>query len=214
MDLNSFITALITSLGGTGLFVVLMTFFVKKWVSSRIEESVRHEYAIKLEEHKVQLQEQVSRSVKKIEAEYQEIIDQKKVDKALFAKFMSVLPSSGSIEFINRFNMAGWSFNRDEFKQLDNFHHDWSSPEYQFLDKQIDDKRKRLHELVAQYLAYLAINTFPVRGAVGISSVPEEWEEEQPERFHETVTKLHEFARLVVEAHSDLVKTARNHLKC
>ncbi|MDO8425894.1 MAG: hypothetical protein Q7T24_00080, partial [Deltaproteobacteria bacterium] len=103
-------TPLITSLGSSAVLFALLSFLAKKWIGSRIEQSVKHEYAKKLEEHKAQLQAQVNRSVEEMKAEFKEAIDQKATDKALFAKFMDTLPSSGSIEFLKTFDMGFGSF--------------------------------------------------------------------------------------------------------
>jgi len=63
MDWLTVIVSLISALGGTSLLLAIAAFLGKKWFNVRIEEAVKHEYAKKLEEHKVQLQEQVNRSI-------------------------------------------------------------------------------------------------------------------------------------------------------
>ena len=194
--------------------IAIIVFLGRRWLGARIEESIKHEYARKLEEHKAHLQEQVNRSIRQMQSEFQEAVDQKATDKALFAKFLETLPSSGSIEFMDKFNMAGWSFDRKNLDQLATFQEDWRRPERQFLDEEVDKRRAHLHKLIGEYLKCLAFNTFPVKGNPDYSSVPEEWQEEQPERFNRTVKKLHDLAGKAVAAHKDLITTARQRLKC
>jgi hypothetical protein len=43
--------------------------------------------------------------------------------------------------------------------------------------------------------------------------VPPDWETEQPDRFHETVTNLHDKADEVVEAHQRFIRAARKKLE-
>ncbi len=135
------------------------------------------------------------------------------VDKKLFAKLKQTLPSNGSIHFIDQQNMAGWSFKWSQLEDLENFAHNWNDPEHEFLTKKIELKRKELREKVNTYLWLLAKETFTTSNPE-FSSVPEEWEIEQPERFQRVVEQLHSQAEDIVTLHRDLFRTARKTLKC
>lgn len=93
-DLDTFFTALLTSVGGTGVALAAAYFLGKKWLGTRIEESIKHEYAKELEEHKAQLTEQVNRSLSQIQREANDADEQRKTDKELFEQFLALLPSS------------------------------------------------------------------------------------------------------------------------
>lgn len=135
------------------------------------------------------------------------------VDKSLFEKFKSTLPSDGSIDFIDKNNMAGFSFERSRLNDLSNFFYDWGNAEHEFLNKTLENKRKILHEKIGAYLKIIGFETFPTH-LPGRNTVPPEWEYEQPERFHKTVDKLHSLAGEIVDIHQDLIRTCKQKLKC
>lgn len=131
-------------------------------------------------------------------------------DKALFEELRKDLPSKGSISFIDEWNMAGFSFSRSALDQLDLFDYKWDDAEHEFLDPELETLRKKLHVLVRSYLQFLSLNTWPTHG--DFSTVPPEWEETQPERFDQTVTRLHNEAGEIVKTHQDLFRLARKKL--
>ncbi len=131
-------------------------------------------------------------------------------DRELFKEFLGVLPSSGSIKFIERKNMAGFSFDSERLNDLHEFYYNWNDAEHEFLDEQLESKRERLHDLIGDYTSLIGNKTFPTDD--GRHTVPPEWEREQPERFAKAVNELHEKAENVVEAHQNLVRTGRRKL--
>ncbi len=214
MDWSAFLTALLTSIVGTGAMIALAIFLGKKWLVTRIAESVKHEYATKLEEHKADLQEQVHRSIQDMKAGFQEALDKKAVDKALFAKFFEVLPSSGCIELVATFSTSGGLFNRKSLEPLETFLREWGMPERQFLDPEIDQKRERLHTITGKYLLSIYENTSPVNSTPGHCSVSPELKAREPDRFREVVSEIRDLEEQLVAAHRDLVETARRKLIC
>ncbi len=213
MDWSAFWTSLITSIGGTTVLVVLLAWLGKSWIGTRIEKSVGHEYDKKLEDHKAQLQQQNAEAVQKMQDRVQAVLDEKAVDKVLFEKFLATLPSQGGISFIKDFNMAGFSFQQKKLEHLKEFDWCWGDAEHEFLDPALEGMRKKLHDLVGEYLGFISVNTFPLDKDVSCSWVPPDWEETQREHFWEVVNRLHDMAGEIVELHSDLVRTARNELK-
>jgi hypothetical protein len=128
-----------------------------------------------------------------------------KHDFELFNAFQKTLPSDGSIKFIDEFNMAGFPFEFCNLDQLTEFAKKWNTPEYKFLDKKLEKIRKNLYEKVCEYLSYLARNTWLSAKNIEYSSVPPEWEIEQPDRFEEVVNKLHDSAGEIVKIHKELI---------
>ena len=126
-------------------------------------------------------------------------------DKKLFNHFLNDLPYEGSIKFINENNFAGFSFNRKNLDQLNKFVHKWNSPEYHFIHKGLENKRKNLYEKINSYLHCLGINTWTLKGNIEWSTVPPEWEEEQPDRFNKIVNTLHNSAEEIVKIYRELV---------
>ena len=107
--------------------------------------------------------------------------------------------------------MAGFSFDIGRLDDLYNFLNTWNDAEHEFLDKKLEEKRRRLLKLIAEYTHLIGYNTFPTDR--GFQTVPPEWEDEQPDRFHETVKQLHDKAGEVVEAHQQLIRAARKRLE-
>jgi hypothetical protein len=132
----------------------------------------------------------------------------KKIDKALLKQFLEVLPSNGSIRFIDENNMAGFSFELKALDDLDKFRYEWNDAEHEFLDTKLEVLKKELHELVCQYLKIIAIETFPTSSR-GYNTVPPEWKIEQPDRFFEVVNKLHSLAGEIVSKHQELIRIGR-----
>jgi hypothetical protein len=135
------------------------------------------------------------------------------VDRELFQRLRQDLPSDGSIAFIDTNNFAGFSFDLSRLNDLDTFIHAWDNAEHEFLNKELEQKRKQLMKLVKEYLITIALETFPTH-TPGWNTVPDEWEIEQPDRFNATVTKLHNLAGQIVNLHQNLFRTARNKFKC
>lgn len=130
---------------------------------------------------------------------------QNKHDLELFNQFLNTLPSEGSIRFIDKFDMAGGVFKRSKLDQLYEFYYKWTTPEYKFLNKKLEKLRAELHQKSVNYLNYLSINTWVIKGNSEYSSVPPEWEEEKPDRFKEVVGRLHSSAEEIVKLHKELV---------
>ncbi|MDK2593523.1 hypothetical protein [Pseudoalteromonas obscura] len=147
------------------------------------------------------------------ENKIQEQVDNhvKPIDIKLFSKFKEVMPSKGSISFIDEQNMAGFSWPRDSIKELEKFYYEWNDADHEFLDKELEELRSKLHHLIGDYLGQIATNTFPARDHTR-QTVPPEWEDENPNLFFEVVNKLHETAGSIVGIHQELVRKGRQKL--
>jgi len=132
-------------------------------------------------------------------------------DRKLFDELTTLLSSDGVIGFIDRTNMAGWLFQGAELDPLTEFHERWNVPERQFITPDLEAARQALWSKARDYLRVIAYETFPAN-TPGWRSVPEEWEEEQPERFERVVAELHALAGEIVDLHAELVRVGRKHL--
>lgn len=139
----------------------------------------------------------------------EELVD---ADRYLFEEFKTTLPSKGSIRFIDEQNMAGFSWSKENLKQLEKFYHEWDDAEHEFLSNELESIRGKLHKLIGIYLEEISKNTFPVNNSDRIT-VPPEWELEYPKRFFEVVNSLHDTAGKIVELHQDLIRTGRKRLE-
>ncbi|MFN7429497.1 MAG: hypothetical protein ACK54T_07020 [bacterium] len=213
MDWGTFWTAFLTSIGGTTVAVGVIAWLGDKWIGTKIEASVRHEYDKKIETHKAELEQKTAATLRTMESQFQDAVDRKAFDKDLFRQFLAVLPSSGSIEFIRVNNFAGFSFDRRQLERLEDFVHTWNNAEHEFLDPDLEATRKELMTETGRFLHEIAINTFPMPKDAHRSSVPEEWETDQPKRFEKVVDTIHTLAAKVVATHTELVRLGRERLK-
>lgn len=133
-------------------------------------------------------------------------------DKKNYEHFLSLLPWNGSIHFIRHSNFAGFSFDLDQLNDLHKFHYECESPSFEFIDSDLEGLRASLNSCVSEFLRLIAIETFPTHTVAGWNSVPEEWQDEQPERFERVVKDIHAAATNVCEAYDDLVRLATRKL--
>lgn len=212
MDWSTFWTAIGGALGGGAVVCLAAIWIIKKWLGRHIEESVSHQYNTKLESHKAELQQETTAAIRKMEADYQDAVDQQAADKELFTRLLRTLPANGSIHFLRENNFAGFSFSWQRLSQLNDFVHEWDNVDHEFLDADLEAQRQALLDAANRFLAYLGSNTWPLASG-DRSSVPQEWEDSEPQRFRETVGRIHELAEGVVSCHTDLVRNGRSKLK-
>lgn len=132
-------------------------------------------------------------------------------DKQVYQLLVKVLPWDGSINFIRTNNFAGFSFELARLDDLNEFVYQCKNPAFEFIDPDLDGLRASLLQLIYGFNYTIATETFPTNN-VERNSVPEEWEDEQPERFERVVSKIHETADHIVEAYGSLVRTATRKL--
>lgn len=132
----------------------------------------------------------------------------KEIDGKLYHKLKEVLPSKGSIHFIDEQNMAGFSWPRKKLDDLDRFYYEWNDVEHEFLDNELEKMRADLHDMIGDYLGLIATNTFSANNPEW-QTVPPEWEDTNPKHFFEVVGKLHDTAGNIVKLHQELFRKAR-----
>lgn len=132
-------------------------------------------------------------------------------DIRLYRELTKLLNSDGVIGFLDRTNMAGFSFPSNALDPLLQFLENWSRPEYEFISPKLESLRIDLCKKAGAYLEIIAMETFPTRN-VSYQTVPPEWEHDQPDRFKRVVDKLHALAGEIVSLHTELVRTGRKEL--
>lgn len=132
-------------------------------------------------------------------------------DRQVYQQLVSVLPWDGSISFIRTNNFAGFSFDLSRLDDFYEFEYHCKNPAFEFIDPDLEGHRANLLSLIDSFTTTINIETFPTHN-VERNAVPEEWEDEQPERFDKVVTKLHSTAQQIVETYGSLVKTATRKL--
>ena len=213
MDWNTFISNIGSGMASGTVVFGLLLWLGKKWAGSRIENSVANEYETRLASHQMELQKDLTAAIKKMEMEYQDSVDQRAVDKVLFQQFLNLVPSNRSIHFVHTHNFAGFSFRQDCLKDLDEFYREWNDPEHEFLDAELEDKRRLFYESVDKFLNSVWSNTWAIETNNERASVPAEWEIEHPDRFDQVVKTIHDNAHEVVQTHGELLRMGRVKLK-
>jgi hypothetical protein len=85
-------------------------------------------------------------------------------------------------------------------------------PEHEFVDQELEALRASFIVTTRNFLKMIARHSFPVRDQLGWNSVPEDWEEDNPERFHGAVKDLHESASTTAKAYETLFRRAKQKL--
>jgi HNH endonuclease len=134
-----------------------------------------------------------------------------KLDQSLFKRILRLLPWNGSIGFINTNNFAGFSFECSSLRDLNDFDACNEDPGWEFIDPTLEVVRATLAQHVSRFLGLIAVNTFPTHNS-GRSSVPQEWEDQQPERFANVVQDIHETAQQCVDSYRTLIREGRHRL--
>ena len=117
--------------------------------------------------------------------------------------------SRKTITFMRENNFAGFSFLRSKIEPLYQYADTPCGPEREFVDTELEGLRGAFHALACEFADTLATNTWICRADGTRSSVPAEWESEQPDRFYSVVQTIHSQARRTCNAYDDLVRAAR-----
>lgn len=132
----------------------------------------------------------------------------KKHDNTLWNELTKLLRSDGVIGFLDRTNMAGFSFPESALEPIREFYFERNTPEREFITPELEKLRQELWSEVDAYYGIISTDTFPAHNPK-FSTVPPDWELEQPDRFWRVVNALHTHAGNIVELHSKIVRTGR-----
>jgi HNH endonuclease len=128
-------------------------------------------------------------------------------DKSVYRQLLKIMPWDGTITFLRQFDFAGGLFERKSINELSMFSVQCDNPAFEFIDPDLEGLRVQLSEKIAQMRSLVGLKTFPSH-MDGYNSVPSEWEEENPKRFHDSVNLLNDAADNVCQAYDALVKTS------
>ncbi|MFC1541705.1 hypothetical protein ACFL50_04550 [Candidatus Latescibacterota bacterium] len=145
---------------------------------------------------------------------YEEIKDLRKSedsDIALFKDFLETLPFEGSISFIDCTDMSSSCVDPEKHNDLRNFLYHWDDASHEFIDNNIEKRRKVLWKLIEEYI--IALGTHTVTTDDGHHTIPPEWKTEQPEYYNEVIDSFHNLAGQIVIAHQEMIRYAKNKLK-
>jgi HNH endonuclease len=137
--------------------------------------------------------------------------DHLRLDRELFSKVRKLLPSNGSIEFVRGNNYAGISFATDAHRDLEEFDYFCARPENEFFDIELETAKGGLLTSIRKFLRLIALNTW-YNSSTKRSSVPPEWEEEQPDRFWKITDEIHELADDICKRYDEFIRLGRRKL--
>lgn len=131
-------------------------------------------------------------------------------DRKVLRDIMTALPGdSASLYHLKNHNFD-WIFALEWFEDLQRFVY-MDGAEYEFLDKELEDDRKKLRRSSVKFLRNIATETCNAR-TNGWKEIPEEWEDEQPERFRRVLNLLNNGAEQVYIEYQNLIRKGRQRL--
>ena len=138
------------------------------------------------------------------------------VDKALFLEFVELLPSDGFDVKLLEEHDFGNSHHGREVKALDTFVHTWNNALKQFLDEELEFKRKQLIDKSKHFIYTLASRSYSIGNGEMFSCIPDAYRGawNRPPHVEEQIRELNELGTDLFELHEDFVLTARRKLKC
>ncbi len=232
-DLSEFIQSVVEVAFSSVFVVAVLSYLLKRWIGIRIDESVKHAYARQLEEHKAQLQLENSRQLEELKSNLalensrqlerarlqgEETTRSRSADLERFEEFLKEYNfEDGSLAYIRDRNMAEpfeWS-GLDQFKELSSC---WEKASQEFLDSEIEAKRREFCESVQSLIRHLGINAFRLDNHPGhlsqihpeFKSAEEDWKRE---KWQNETRLADELAQKVEDSYNDFVRFSRHHLK-
>lgn len=183
----------------TFLFVLII-FIYKKYKPKKIEEKNSFE----------DFDLNSLNFVRETEEQYDE--ESKNADKKLFNDIRTnILPSNNGIYWIRNQNFRGFSFNPKNMRDFDEFEEFCRNPNNTFLNNDLEELKNKLNIKISKFTELIGLNTWSTDN--GLQTVPPEWEIEQPERFIETVNKIHSVTFEIVDLYDEFIKTGKKILK-
>lgn len=135
----------------------------------------------------------------------------RKEDKQLLEKFLRDLPSNGCVSYIR--SLVGKTWNKDQlFSYLDTVWYEWDNVEHEFLDKEIEEKKKLFFQNARNYIDYVALKVFSIDHNLDYCGLAEEWLEHNPEEYKGALEKIPEKGRIVGQSYDEFVRFAKQKL--
>lgn len=133
-------------------------------------------------------------------------------DVVLLKRFLRLLPSKGTIEFLKNHDFLG-SFYREDIKPIQEFLGEWGTVEHEFHDKDIEAIKQKLYEAADNFNKLIGKYTSPNKK--GFQSIRPDYydgiEQREPE-FKREAGEIGDAADLVVEMHKAFIRAAKSKL--
>lgn len=137
-------------------------------------------------------------------------------DVRLWREFLDILSPDSDFIYLIRNHNFGLPFKWATVEPLESFVHGWDDAAHEFLDSEIEERRRQLHLVAYEFLAALGAQTFPLDQRPDRQSVPGDWKRSpnpvMREQFKEFMNNLNAKAAAVWDSYESLVRTARGRL--
>ncbi|WP_299017467.1 hypothetical protein [uncultured Photobacterium sp.] len=137
-------------------------------------------------------------------------------DKVQFEKFLTEIPSDGlSIELLKEHDFGG-SYHSQSIEQLKSFVEYGANPEKEFLDPELEKKRKFLWKKCHAFFYKLAQNSYSLGAGPVYSCIPDPYREagNRPKHVEKQINELNDMATECFQLHKEFVLLVRRKLKC
>lgn len=219
---------------GSAVIAPGLYFLLKHWVGTRIAESVKHEYARQLEEHKAQLQLEGSRQLEELKSnlarenshqlelarlQAEKTARARSADLERFEEFVRKYNfDCGSLAYIRSRNMAE-PFEWSELGQFKEIADSWDTASQEFLDGEIEARRRIFCESVQSLVQHLGLNAFVLHEHQWrlcqihpeFKSSEEDWKREQ---WQSDTRLADELAQGIEDSYDEFVRCSKHRLNC
>lgn len=136
-------------------------------------------------------------------------------DKALFQSFLHLLPPSQTTRFFKEHDFGG-PFSKYNITPLYIFVETWNSVDKEFLDLDLEEKRKKLYSSASQLATEIARRTVPLRGGDLLSVYSDQQRatgQPRPDHVIEDSRVLNENASLFIPPYEEFVRRCKEKLE-
>ncbi|MBE9249438.1 HNH endonuclease [Dolichospermum sp. LEGE 00240] len=132
------------------------------------------------------------------------------LDRKLFLKIRSILPSTGgSISFI-RNHTYGTRFLREEHDDLKNYKYQCENPDFEFIDLDLEIRKCQLKNCIEEFFLILFQVIFVTEN--GMMAIYPEIKYSKPDIHHKAVEDVNQAVNKVCSAYDDLIRLGRRKL--
>ncbi len=201
--MKDLIYTLLSSFIGSGVAGVLLYFLITKWLGTRIEQSIKHEYDRALEEFKTNLVLEQNELINKRAREIN-------TDSRLLAEFLHEFPPSGQMQRIR--NASGRIFDVEITDLLDRLINIWELVDHCFLDTDVNEALKSLITQARDFDDKLVSCTFPIPDRPDKYEIPPEWKTQDYENYQSILQMIYASRDQFIQAYDSFVRIARSKL--
>jgi len=216
MESGNFVIVLVSVFIGIGTVFLgsYKLYFEKIKTDNDTLKTENDSLKIELEKQKIVLEKlkiEQDEKNRKDDQEQEKLLRRIEHDKIIFQKVMEVLPSNApSIILVKERTLN--IFPSKELSSFLELIYNLDSPEYIFLDTELESKRGNLYKLIKDFIHYTTMNTYPHENNSSYQCIPPEWKSNNSELYKETLDTLHQKANDLFDVYKDFVEFSKKQL--